>query len=507
MPGSQGERRRLEVVGEQVRVVERRGAGARGVADPGARARRAPRPGGRCRGGRPRRRRRRSRARPRRGSARPRTPRAAAAPPPPRRRPRGAPGSDGSARGRRRPVGRRARSSPATSSTGEAQHRGRVGAAAAEPGGDRDPLLDLDPHRRPLPAALAELGEGAAPPGSAPRRPGSTTSSALGVGHRDPVGERQRHDQRAQVVLAVGARPAEVEAEVQLGRGAQGHRALQRSPPARRSPRARAPRRGSPRPGRRRRAPRGRGRGRARARRARASPRSALRRWAKPPRTSRRTVVAGRRAPPPHPDDRRVDARARVEDGPVDPAHELDLAGELGHHARRAVGLAPGPRRQPLGDLQLHHHRPALRPPAASRSCAAGAAWPPSRAGWRRSRPEPASSAARSRRIASPQCSSTLPSSVGERARARRRRRSSSSTTCRRETAGASRSVSAPPPPPTSSTTSSAPTPESRTIASSRLGSREEVLAEPPLAGAGPRRAHHPKTRAAFASTVRSSSA
>jgi hypothetical protein len=40
-----------------------------------------------------------------------------------------------------------------------------------------------------------------------------------------------------------------------------------------------------------------------------------------------------------------------------------------------------------------------------------------------------------------------------------------------------------------------------------QVGIPEEVLAEPPLAGARPRRAHHPKTLAALASTARSSSA
>ena len=40
--------------------------------------------------------------------------------------------------------------------SGESQDRGRVAAAAAEAGRDRHPLLDLDPQRRPLPAALAQ---------------------------------------------------------------------------------------------------------------------------------------------------------------------------------------------------------------------------------------------------------------------------------------------------------------------------------------------------------------
>ena len=44
-------------------------------------------------------------------------------------------------------------------SSGQAENGCRVGAAAAEPGGDRDALLDLNPQRRAPPATLAQRGE------------------------------------------------------------------------------------------------------------------------------------------------------------------------------------------------------------------------------------------------------------------------------------------------------------------------------------------------------------
>ncbi len=79
-------------------------------------------------------------------------------------------------------------------------------------------------------------------------------------------------------------------------------------------------------------------------------------------------------------------------------------------------------------------------------------------------------SVASSIRIASPQITSTF-AFAETTASSSLRRRVSSSTTMTRSTSGAMRSVSAPSPPPTSSTTSPAPTPDSRVIASSRLGS------------------------------------
>ncbi len=58
-------------------------------------------------------------------------------------------------------------------------------------------------------------------------------------------------------------------------------------------------------------------------------------------------------------EDRRLDPRPRPEDRRVDLAQQLHLAGELDGRARRAVGAAAGRRAQTVGDLALHHHRPA----------------------------------------------------------------------------------------------------------------------------------------------------
>ena len=90
---------------------------------------------------------------------------------------------------------------------GEAQDRRGVGAAAAQPGRDRDALLDPHLQRRMVPA----------PRPQARQRPrgevlaldaGADDLVALSLGDLDRVGQRQRLEQRAELVEPVAARAA-----------------------------------------------------------------------------------------------------------------------------------------------------------------------------------------------------------------------------------------------------------------------------------------------------------
>ena len=146
---------------------------------------------------------------------------------------------------------------------------------------------------------------------------------------RDQVGQRQRLEERAELVQAVVAARAQVEAEVELGGGVDLHRGGSRvrrccaaSPIARRNRRARAPRRARPPPGRVPPAPPGPATSEP-GRTCSSERASDLRRWAKAARTSSR--VAGS-APGPvrrRREDRRLDPGPRPEDGRVDRAQQL----------------------------------------------------------------------------------------------------------------------------------------------------------------------------------------
>ncbi len=105
----------------------------------------------------------------------------------------------------------------------EAQDRRGVGAAAAQPGRDRDALLDLDPQRRVLPAARAQAGESAGGEVLAVD-PGAEHLVALRLGDLDRVGEGERLEQGAELVQPVVAQAPQVEAEVELGGGVNEHR-------------------------------------------------------------------------------------------------------------------------------------------------------------------------------------------------------------------------------------------------------------------------------------------
>ena len=148
---------------------------------------------------------------------------------------------------------------------------------------------------------------------------------------------------------------------------------------------------------------------------ARATPRrpcatdraSALRRCAKARPHDARNPLARPRRHPLQPQERRPDPRSRTENRGIDGAQQLDAAGELDEHARRAVRLRPRP-----APAAGRRSRAAPSPSsaarrAAPRSCAAGAASRSSTAGSRPSRVGGGSNAARSMSIASPKCSST----------------------------------------------------------------------------------------------------
>ena len=223
--GPQRDRGRLEVVDEQLGVVERRGAGAgrlRAAAPPARRAPPAlpaePQPVGLGvdLGGR--------RARRRRGSARPRARPAPAAARPARRRPPTSASAGSSCEGTSAP-------SPAASS-GE---RRRPRRAASRSTAAASALPPPSPAATGIRFSISTRSGAASQPrsrsaASAPRgqvlaldaRADDLVALRLGV-DLDPVGERERREQRAELVQAVLAPRPDVEAEVELRRGAQDH--------------------------------------------------------------------------------------------------------------------------------------------------------------------------------------------------------------------------------------------------------------------------------------------
>ena len=72
-------------------------------------------------------------------------------------------------------------------------------------------------------------------------------------------------------------------------------------------------------------------------------------------------VVEGQRSRALERDERRIDPRLRGEDGARHRALRFELAGELHQHRHGRVGLGARHREQPLGELALQHHRPALQ--------------------------------------------------------------------------------------------------------------------------------------------------
>ena len=297
----------------------------------------------------------------------------------------------------------------------EPQHRGGVGRAAAEAGRDRDPLLDRDPHRRPVPAeALAKGGKrecrevpsparrGRRPRPLPPTRSSVTSSASVTTG----TASRSRAGRR----VAAGRRRGRGSASPARARRAASEPPLQPAPTsstnssaARAAPPARRPGGRSP-PARRAR------------RRARSSEpsaieterASALRRCAKAACTSLRTAARTGRRDAPQPHERRVDVRLGLEDGARDRPQELHLAGELDDHGRDPVGLAARRCGKAVGDLALDHQAPEPDAAPAPRSCARSPARPRRREGWPRPSTAAARSALRSTSITSPSTSSTF---------------------------------------------------------------------------------------------------
>ena len=299
--GPQRDRRRLQVVDEQL-------AGSRAASHPRPRRRaadgespRARPPRSASRGDRPRRRPRRSRGPRAAGSA------------PRRTRPGSASGSITSPA----PATRQGRgwscegtSAPSPAAI-ERVPRPRRRRAAAPP--RRRRCRRRAPRRpgcacsisirsgRPVPAARAQGGERGRAARSGPSIPGQITSSSSDLAELEPVGEQERAEQRAELVQPVVAPRPDVQAEVELRRSADPPGSVSAHSPL---PASRAPRRGAR--TRRARAPRPERRPAGRAPRALAGPAregpglassrdraSDLRRWAKDRRTSLATDSGG----------------------------------------------------------------------------------------------------------------------------------------------------------------------------------------------------------------------
>ena len=179
------------------------------------------------------------------------------------------------------------------------QRGGRVGRPAGHPGGDRDPLLDRDTHRRTVPTAGAQRSQRprgqvlALTPGQTTRSGTASPSRASSSTH---VGQRQRLEHCHELVPAVLPRrhpgtarglPSPAPAPAIFTRRS--------SPPARRTAAASAAQRGRPRATPSPQAPR------ARSSRtpgcapgdSASDPASALRRWRKASWTSLTTVCGG----------------------------------------------------------------------------------------------------------------------------------------------------------------------------------------------------------------------
>ena len=490
---AQRDRRRLEVVDQQLAVVERRGAARGGLAQParerielGRRRARAPSAVGLGvdLGG--------ATARPssgdqhRRRLARGR----AAARPAPRRPPTSAKAGielRGHVGAERRRRARRARRPRRRRGAGPPRRRRCRRRARRRPGS----------ASRSRPAAAARPSRARAAPSSAtaarfgPSTPGADDLVALAGRRPTSIRSASASGQNSErsSCRPSSRRGPDVEAEVELRRRAQDHAAitLERSPrAATNSCRRERSRRARPPAGRAPRAPPAPAR--ATPGRACSSERASdLRRCAKASRTSLATGGDGAGPVRRRPQQRRVDPRPRREHGAVDRAQQPHLAGELDEHARRRRRCASRARPAAGRRSRAGPSPSTTRPPAAPRSSAAAAGSRSSRAGWRPSGSAPG-------RAPRGRAASRRPSAgptFGVLGRERLQRRAQPLVELDHvhaaPPAAASCAVSAPSPPPTSSTTSSG---SSRGLADDRVeqvGVGEEVLAEP-------HSAHQPKT-------------
>ena len=100
----------------------------------------------------------------------------------------------------------------------QAQDGRRIGAAAAKARGDRDSLVHLDPEWGPVPAVLAQGSESRL--GQVGLLDSLTDHLVLTrLGDPELVRQFQRLEQRADLVQAVVPSRADIEAQVELGRG------------------------------------------------------------------------------------------------------------------------------------------------------------------------------------------------------------------------------------------------------------------------------------------------
>ena len=244
-------------------------------------------------------------------------------------------------------------------------------------------------------------------------------------------------------------------------------------------------------------------------------PASALRRWANPACTRSRTASSGAGPRRRMRHEHGVHVRGGVEHGARDLAQHAHLAGELGEHGASPRNAAAGLGREPLAHLALDHRHPQARARQLGdrleqdrRGDAVGQVGHDLR-GRRAERAEVELHGV-----------GQVERRVLERGERLRERRARASGPPRPRAGGATRgarcSESTPSPPPTSSTTSPGSSSAARSITPSRLSSIRKFW---PSSRFGPhvepaqapqarlaRLAHQPNTRAALASTARSSS-
>ena len=237
----------------------------------------------------------------------------------------------------------------------EPERGGRVGAAAAQPAGDRDALGE---GRAPVRLDAGARGERDQRGGHERVLGEAVDAEAVGGCEGDPVGEVDTLEHGRHLVLPVGAMRADDKGEVELRgcRGASHRRAASSggySSGASSSARVAAGLPMCP---------------SASAASAReATPASSselgsvLRRWANAASTSRfSSGYSAGKLPPAKGDERRVDVRRRSEHRPGDRVEAGPLRRELEQDGDGAVRLRPRHGEEAVGDLALHHHAPLL---------------------------------------------------------------------------------------------------------------------------------------------------
>ena len=281
----------------------------------------------------------------------------------------------------------------------------RFSSRAASAGAGPGPPGQPPPTAARAAASARSTRLSAGRPGVEARRRGACRACAAGRREAEPVGEGERHEDRVEVVEAVGAPPDDGQGQVELGRREPddrgeaaervrtvGHAVAVRLARPRPSGADRAERlaQGQPLPDREGLRPPVRvdaGRREGRRRPAPASTGSWRDRtlWS----ILRRSRKRGLDQPPQlvlvvgvepvvgvvrlDDDDRRLDRRLRLEGGGRDAERDPDPGVVL--HEDRQVAHLPGRRRDPLGDLALDHEHEPLRPRRRRRGARAGSGW------------------------------------------------------------------------------------------------------------------------------------